>query len=213
MTYAHVPTCKTCEFNPHGCHHDYERFRLWLWNQELPPVPLDWKSRLHALGMEQAIIQEGKINYFHPAPEKDWDCGLITINPPVKLQTVKYLKKVWDQILMKDLGCEYQMCIEQRSTDPENFSGYHMHIAVKRVQKLNGNSYKKFLSYIQSCASASSVHFKTCQVKLFNNFINYLKKEGERDDEQKQKSIVDKKMREFYGLENIMIGGGGGGIN
>lgn len=210
---THDPTCKSCGTLRLACDHGILEFRKFLSCQDLPSPPSDWKQSFQAVGIEQAIVAEAKSNYFVPALEKDWECGLLTINPNSANQRVKYLLKVWQLLCAGNRGVKMMMCIEQRSTDIDQPHGYHMHIAVERTVKQNNNSYKKFKEWVMSNCIGSAVNFKTCQKRLFKNFEAYLKKEGERSEEQKLKSIVDKKIREKFQLENIYVSGGGGGIN
>ena len=196
---SHDKSCGSWAFE---CDHYLRKFEQFLEGEPLPPTPKSFHAELKLAGYQQAVIAEAKIEYFHPAPEKDWDGGLITVNP--NGQDPLFLLQCWKQIKKLSYGVKMLMCIEQRGKTVEDMHGYHMHIAVKRTEKdKEKNSYKRFLATIKRCCSNSLVHFKTCQPQLFDNFVKYLQKEGERSEDQKLKSAVDKIMREKYILKNL----------
>jgi hypothetical protein len=148
------------------------------------------------------------------------DYTFITINPENQNIGCQELKEEVDRIVSKTKWInenEYAYVIEQRSSTPSEYSGVHCHLLVHSKDKPNNEIRREMKNKVKHLVNLD-------EVKKFDigknkkgplsilptadpaNRIKYML-DWKKDPDKHAKQIIDKEMRETFGLDNIYYSG------
>lgn len=148
------------------------------------------------------------------------DYTFITINPENQNIGCQELKEEVDKIISKTKWInenEYAFVIEQRSNTPTEYSGVHCHLLVHSKDKPNNEIRREMKNKVKHLVNLD-------EVKKFDigknrkgplsilptadptNRIKYML-DWKNDPDKHAKQIVDKEMRETFGLDPIIFSG------
>lgn len=148
------------------------------------------------------------------------DYTFITINPQNQYISPTELKEDIDKIVQKTKWInenEYAYVIEQRSSNPSEYSGVHCHLLVHTKDKPNNEVRRELKNKVKHLVDMN-------QVKNFDigknrkgplsilptadptNRMKYML-DWKKDPDKHAKQIIDKEMRETFGLDTIYFSG------
>ncbi|WP_445720974.1 hypothetical protein [Flavobacterium sp.] len=148
------------------------------------------------------------------------DYTFITINPQNQYISPTELKEDIDKIVQKTKWInenDYAYVIEQRSSNPSEYSGVHCHLLVHTKDKPNNEVRRELKNKVKHLVDMN-------QVKNFDigknrkgplsilptadptNRMKYML-DWKKDPDKHAKQIIDKEMRETFGLDTIYFSG------
>lgn len=148
------------------------------------------------------------------------DYTFITINPQNQYISPTELKEDIDKIVQKTKWInenDYAYVIEQRSSNPSEYSGVHCHLLVHTKDKPNNEVRRELKNKVKHLVDMN-------QVKNFDigknrkgplsilptadptNRLKYML-DWKKDPDKHAKQIIDKEMRETFGLDTIYFSG------
>jgi len=165
-----------------------------------------------AYQMASKIIKMRELNGFDHIGK--YDCALVTINPdPYICEDPSVLLDKWYDLIeskLFELDLDATMSIEQRLTLEETeqlgeWSGFHMHIVLERKRKTSNSNPAKIRQLFEKTFGDIIFDPQHINIKYGSdkkNFLAYISGD-KKDDIKKSKCENDRKMREFYQLENL----------
>jgi hypothetical protein len=148
------------------------------------------------------------------------DYTFITINPENQNIGCQELKEEVDRIVSKTKWInenDYAFVIEQRSNTPSEYSGVHCHLLVHTKDKPNNEIRRELKNKVKHLVNLDEVKKfdigknKKGPLSILptadpTNRIKYML-DWKKDPDKHAKQIIDKEMRETFGLDNIYYSG------
>lgn len=148
------------------------------------------------------------------------DYTFITINPENQSIGCNELKEEVDRIVQKTKWInenEYAYVIEQRSSNPTEYSGVHCHLLVHTKDKPNNEIRRELKNKVKHLVNLDEVKkfdigknrkgpLSILPTSDPTNRMKYML-DWKSDPDKHAKQIVDKEMRDNYGLDNIYFSG------
>lgn len=147
------------------------------------------------------------------------DYTFVTINPKDELSPLQMKEEV-DKIVYKTKWineADYAYVIEQRSNTPSKYSGVHCHLLVHTKDKPNNEIRRELKNKVKHLVDMDVVKSfdigknKKGPLSIIptiepNNRIQYML-DWKKDPDKHAKQIIDKEMRETFGIDNIYFQG------
>lgn len=104
------------------------------------------RSDIHPLFSADPDIAAVWESIMHPTRSVKTRMFMVTVNPPDKYDW-SHLLALWNRMLVyKEALRDAEMVLEQRSTDPDNPFGWHMHIASLSTGKSKAQTLQQFFN-------------------------------------------------------------------
>jgi len=169
-----------------------ERMRIQLGlNKSIPTFEMEEFENLQEKIKEKKKENDPKFGCF------------ITVNPSENtLAGFEKLKEKVDKCLSKVWVTDYAYCYEQRSTNPENIFGLHVHILLKRGIRPKHTEREVQNTFKSICGNLRHVDIQYKRKEWFNDKIEYMR--GKKTGEGKLEKVeVDRVMRDYLGIDEI----------
>lgn len=129
----------------------------------------------------------------------------LTVNPVYEgfsfQEQLSRLEPHMDRLFRYIWVVSFYMCLEQRSSDPADFQGLHMHALIKRNKPPSECERDIRKLFAPITGNPKHIHIVHCNDALFGQKLSYMR--GNKTADQLEKPMVDQAMREYYELEDL----------